>query len=174
VGGVVGALAHEAERVRTQRLDATERPLLAPLLIRLVRLGETGGATRRTADLADFDGPRHTLATRLATEDCGRLLVIGERTVEIAHEALIIQWPWLQNTLNEAAADMRVLDRLIDRARRWNTIGARSPGHLATGAERTELSALAQRRSDWLGGTGLRRCERRGGGGAIERAAQAA
>jgi tetratricopeptide (TPR) repeat protein len=150
VGGVVGALAHEAERVRTQRLDANERPSLAPLFIRLVRLGETGGATRRTADFADFDGPRRTLAEKLATEDSGRLLLTGERTVEIAHEALITQWPWLQNTLNEAAADMRVLDRLIDRARRWSTIGARSPEHLATGAERTEFSALGQRRSDWL------------------------
>jgi tetratricopeptide (TPR) repeat protein len=150
VGGVVGALAHEAERVRTQRLDAPERPSLAPLFIRLVRLGETGGATRRTADLADFDGPRRTLAAKLATEDYGRLLLAGEKTVEIAHEALITQWPWLQNTLNEAAADMRVLDRLIDRARRWNTVGARSLEHLATGAERTEFSALAQRRSDWL------------------------
>jgi len=150
VGGVVGALAHEAERVRTQRLDANERLLLAPLFIRLVRLGETGGATRRTADLADFDGPRRTLAEKLATEDCGRLLLTGERTVEIAHEALITQWPWLQNTLNEAAADMRVLDRLIDRARRWITIGERSPEHLATGAERTEFSSLAQRRPHWL------------------------
>jgi tetratricopeptide (TPR) repeat protein len=150
VGGVVGALAHEAERVRTQRLDATERPSLAPLFIRLVRLGETGGATRRTADLADFDMPRRTLATRLATEDCGRLLLTGERTVEIAHEALISQWPWLQNTLHEAATDMRILDRLIDRTRRWNTIGSRSPEHLATGAERAEFSTLAQQRSDWL------------------------
>src|SRR5258707_86887 len=41
VGGAVGALAHEAEQVRTQRLDATERPSLAPLFIRLVRLVET-------------------------------------------------------------------------------------------------------------------------------------
>jgi WD40 repeat protein len=150
VGGVVGALAHEAEHVRTQRLDATERALLAPLLIRLVRLGETGGATRRAADLADFDGPRRTLVTRLATEDCGRLLLAGERTVEVAHEALITQWPWLQNTLNEAAADMRVLDRLMDKARRWNTTGSRGTEHLATGAERTEFAALAAHCSDWL------------------------
>jgi WD40 repeat protein len=150
VGGVVGALAHEAEHVRTQRLDATERASLAPILIRLVRLGETGGATRRAADLADFDGSRRTLAHRLATEDCGRLLLAGERTVEIAHEALITQWPWLQNMLNEAAVDMRVLDRLMDKARRWSRTGGRSAEHLATGAERTEFAALAEHRPDWL------------------------
>ena len=60
-------------------------------------------------------------------EDYGRLLLAGERTVEIAHEALITQWPWLQNTLNEAAADMRVLDRLMDKARRWNRPGPAVP-----------------------------------------------
>jgi Novel STAND NTPase 1/TIR domain len=150
VGGVVGALAHEAEHVRTQRLDATERASLGPLFIRLVRLGETGGATRRAADLTDFAGPRRVLAARLATEDCGRLLLAGERTVEIAHEALITQWPWLQNTLNEAAMDMRVFDRLMDKARRWNTTGSRDSEHLATGAERAEFAALAEHRSDWL------------------------
>jgi WD40 repeat protein len=150
VGGVVGALAHEAEHVRTHRLDATERALLASLFIRLVRLGETSGATRRAADLNDFDGPRRVLVAKLATEDCGRLLLAGERTVEIAHEALITQWPWLQNALNEAAVDMRLLDRLMDKARRWNTTGSRSAEHLATGAERVEFAVLADHRRDWL------------------------
>jgi WD40 repeat protein len=150
VGGVVGALAHEAEHVRTHGLDADERALLASIFVRLVRLGETGGATRRAADLADFDGPRRLLTTRLATEGCGRLLLIGEKSVEVAHEALITQWPWLQDTLNEAAGDMRVFDRLMDRASRWNTIGSRDPAHLATGAEREEFTALAARHPDWL------------------------
>jgi transposase-like protein len=149
VGGVVGALANEAENVRTHRLDTTERLLLAPLFVRLVRLGETGGATRRTADLADFDGPRRSLAARLATEDCGRLLLAGEKSVEVAHEALITQWPWLQNVLNDAAGDMRVLDRLMDKAHRWNTTGMRSAEYLATGAERVEFAALVVRRQDW-------------------------
>jgi len=149
VGGVAGALAHEAEQVRTHRLEASERALLAPLLIRLVRLGGTGGATRRAADLADFDGPRRILAARLATEDCGRLLLAGETSVEVAHEALITQWPWLQNTLNEAAGDMRVLDRLMDKAGRWNTTGSRGAEHLATGAERVEFAALIEGHKDW-------------------------
>jgi WD40 repeat protein len=153
VGGVVGALAHEAEHVRTHRLDAPERLLLSPLFIRLVRLGETGGATRRAADLDDFDGRRRSLAARLATEDCGRLLLAGEKSIEVAHEALITQWPWLQNTLNDAAADMRVLDRLMDRARRWNTTGSRGTDHLATGAERAEFAALIECHGDWPSST---------------------
>lgn len=149
VGGVVGALAYEAERVRTDRLDVAERALLAPIFVRLVRLGETGGATRRTADLADFDGPRRPLAARLATEDCGRLLFVGEKTVEVAHEALITQWPWLQNMLHEASGDIRILDRLMDKAWRWNTTGSRRSEYLAGGAEREEFAALTERRQDW-------------------------
>jgi WD40 repeat protein len=150
VGGVAGALAHEAESVRTHRLDAGERELLAPLFARLVRLGETGGATRRVADLADFDPPRRALAGKLATEDCGRLLLAGETSVEVAHEALITQWPWLQNTLQQVAADMRVLDGLMDKTRRWATTGSRKAEHVAAGAEREEFAALAGRRPDWL------------------------
>jgi WD40 repeat protein len=153
VGGVVGALAQEAEHVRTDRLDVNERALLAPIFVRLVRLGETGGATRRTADLADFDGPRRTLTARLATEDCGRLLFAGEKTVEVAHEALITQWPWLQNMLHEVAGDMRILDRLMDKARRWNTTGSRRSDYLASGAERQEFTALTERRPDWASST---------------------
>jgi WD40 repeat protein len=152
VGGVAGALAHEAESVRTHRLDARERELLAPVFFRLVRLGETGGATRRVADLADFDPPRRALAGKLATEDCGRLLLAGETSVEVAHEALITQWPWLQNTLQQAAADMRVLDGLMDKTRRWVTSGPHRADHLAAGAEREEFAALAGRRPDWLSG----------------------
>jgi WD40 repeat protein len=150
VGGVVGALAHEAESVRTHRLDAGERELLAALFTRLVRLGETGGATRRVADQADFDSPRRALAGKLATEDCGRLLLASETSIEVAHEALITQWPWLQNTLQQAAADMRVLDGLMDRTRRWATTGSHAAEHLAAGAEREEYAALAGRRPDWL------------------------
>jgi WD40 repeat protein len=150
VGGVAGALAHEAENVRTHRLDAAERELLAPVFVRLVRLGETGGATRRVADLADFDPPRRALVSKLASEDCGRLLLAGETSAEIAHEALITQWPWLQNTLQQAAPDMRVLDGLMDKARRWVTAGSGKAEHLATGAEREEFAALAGRRPDWL------------------------
>ncbi len=149
VGGVAGALAHEAEGVRNHRLDAGEHALLFGILVRLVRLGETGGATRRMAQLSDFDEPRRKLAAKLATEDCGRLLLAGETSVEIAHEALITQWPWLQDSLNIAAGDMRILDRLMDRTQRWITAGR--PGeHLATGADQAEFAALAVSRPDWL------------------------
>lgn len=147
VGGVPGALAHEAERVRAEGPD--DQDALAALMVRLVRLGETVGATRRPVQPSDLGAGQRAWAELLATDKGGRLLLAGETSIEIAHEALINQWPWLQDTINAVAADMRVLDRLIERARRWNT-GAQDARHLATGAEREEFAALADRRGDWL------------------------
>jgi hypothetical protein len=99
--------------------------LLPALFVRLVRLGETGGVLRRIASKEEFDASRYALAQKLASDDYGRLLLVGEGQqaesvkIEVCHEALITQWPWLQNTLNAAAADLRALERLMDRAGRW-------------------------------------------------------
>src|SRR5262249_25701266 len=142
VGRVSGALAQEAERIRTQKLNDAERALLPALFVRLVRLGETGGVLRRVAGKDEFDAARRALADKLASDEYGRLLLVGEgpqvenANIEVCHEALITQWPWLQNTLNAAAADLRALERLMDRAARWR--GApqdEREDHLATGAE---------------------------------------
>ena len=65
--------------------------------MRLVRLGDTGGATRRTAALDEFDGARRALLQRLGEDEYGRLVAVGATSAEIAHEALITQWPWLQD-----------------------------------------------------------------------------
>src|SRR4029077_7681607 len=100
--------------------------------------------------LADFDPRRRALAGKLASEDCGRLLLAGETTIEVAHEALITQWPWLQNALQQAAADMRLLDGLMDKTRRWVGSGSRAAEHLAAGAELAEFAALGARPPRWV------------------------
>lgn len=160
VGGVSGALAQEAERVRVGKLSETERELLPALFVRLVRLGETGGVLRRIAAKDEFDDARRALAEKLASDDYGRLLLVSEGRqaegvkIEVCHEALITQWPWLQNTLNAAAADLRALDRLMDRASRWSaTCNKKREQYLATGAERELFTKLCERREKWLSKT---------------------
>ena len=142
VGGVAGALAHEAERcarIVSTRASANARAAVRPVgPSRRDRRRDAAG--RRTCRSRP---PRRALAAKLATEECARLLLAGETSVEIAHEALITQWPWLQNTLQQAAADMRVLDGLMDKTRRWAATGSRKAEHLAAGAEREEFAALA-------------------------------
>ena len=90
------------------------------LLVRLVRPGETGGATRRTALLEEFSPKRRDLARFLATADGGRLVLIDAEGVEIAHEALIRQWSWLQAELQPEIPNVRRLHQLIARARVWS------------------------------------------------------
>ncbi|MGD9916013.1 MAG: TIR domain-containing protein [Rhizobiaceae bacterium] len=151
VGGVTGALAQEAERVRTDKLTPAEAALLAPLFVRLIRLGDTGGAIRRICLRDELDPPRLDLADKLCSDEFGRLLLAGDGTFDVCHEALITQWPWLQDELHRSAADLRDFEPLMRRASAWKAAqeGDR-PGHLATGVERAAFAALAARRPGWL------------------------
>src|SRR5208337_2533114 len=82
VGGVRRALANEAEKVR-KSLPADDQARLESILVRLVRLGDTGGATRRTAALSEFDEKRRELLQQLGGDEHGRLVVVGETSAEI-------------------------------------------------------------------------------------------
>jgi hypothetical protein len=90
VQGVSGALAYEADKVRGKLNDA-QKALLFPILARLIRRGELSGATRRMAQRDEFDVEKQKLIAHLSSEDGGRLLLAGDSSVEIAHEALITQ-----------------------------------------------------------------------------------
>jgi WD40 repeat protein len=150
VGGVRRALANEAERIRNA-LPAEDKARLESIFVRLVRLGDAGGATRRTAALDEFDGPRRELLQRLGDEDHGHLVAVRQESAEIAHEALIIQWPWLRSRLREDADDVHRLDRLMSRTSEWSEAPAERKGdYLATGAERETFDELAKRRAGWL------------------------
>jgi WD40 repeat protein len=150
VNGIAGALAYEAEAVR-RKLAPEDQERLLSIFVRLVRLGETGGATRRIALRDEFEEAKQKLITFLSSEEGARLLVTSEDTVEIAHEALITQWPWLQDELQEAAPDMRILDRTMEKAARWTAAASdRQEKHLAVGAEREEFAKLKNGRANWF------------------------
>ncbi|TBB38567.1 TIR domain-containing protein [Rhizobium ruizarguesonis] len=157
VGGVAGALANAAEEVRTKRLDASEQQLLEAVLVRLVVLGETAGATRRTARLKEFgstDNPKRLLIDKLADERYGRLLLTGSDTVEICHEQLVTQWPWWQTWINVQALDMRRLARLMAKAPDWlEALPDQRASFLATGADLQIFANLATAHPDWLSDT---------------------
>src|SRR3954451_21748210 len=98
IGRVEGALARAAERVYDQvlRPDHSEAEIEA-VFIRLVRLGDTGGASRRLARRREFDDRRWAMVQTLASSKGKRLVLIsgaeGDEKAEIAHEALVTQWP---------------------------------------------------------------------------------
>lgn len=147
VQGVLGALAFEAERVRTDLLTPAERDLLLPLFARLVTLGDTGGVTRRGALLDQLGPERGALARKLATEEAGRLLMITGDKVEVAHEALVAQWPWLQEQIQAHAGDIRTSAALNERTSAWQLAGNRG---LPNPAELTRFMAMQASHPNWL------------------------
>jgi hypothetical protein len=150
VQGVSGALAHEAEKVR-DKLNEAQKALLFPILARLIRRWELGSATRRTAQRDEFDAEKQRLIAHLSSEEGGRLLLAGDSSVEIAHEALISGWPWLRTEGMKFGLDFDELSRLMDKAKAWAKESLDNcPKYLATGAELEAFTALAERRRDWL------------------------
>jgi formylglycine-generating enzyme required for sulfatase activity len=160
VGRVEGALARAAERVYVEELggDGNERVIQA-VFIRLVRLGDTGGATRRMARRSEFDERRWNLLQTLASEKGNRLVLISggekEETAEIAHEAFVTQWPRFQTWLQNKATEKRTLDALIERAARWSTVAIEHDrsGWLAAGLEREAFAQLVAKHPEWLSAT---------------------
>jgi hypothetical protein len=150
VGRVSGALANVAD-MALRRLPTDDRGRLESIFVRLVRPGDAGGATRIGASLDDFDPPRRALLQKLGEDEYGRLVSVSATHAELAHEALITQWPWLQGMLNANSGDVRRLERLIERTNEWSEAAAeKKAGYLATGAERELFCELAERRGDWF------------------------
>jgi WD40 repeat protein/DNA-binding SARP family transcriptional activator len=151
-GEVKGAVARLAERA-FGRLDAGQQAAARRLLLRLAGPGEGELVVGRRVPLAELDlehDPDMAAALTFLTE--ARLLTTAEATVEVAHEALLRQWPRLRGWLEEDAHG-RVLHRhLIRAAQDWQDSG-RDPGELYRGARlaaaldwasehSTELNAL--------------------------------
>ena len=153
VGRVEGALAGAAEHVYEELGGDKNESEIKAVFIRLVRLGDTGGATRRVAHRREFNDERWRIVQQLAEIKGNRLVLTGgseeEPTAEISHEALVTQWPRFQRWLQAAAADKRTLDALIDRVANW-TVGGRVENRLATGADMEAFERLAKDHSEWL------------------------
>jgi WD40 repeat protein len=149
-GGVTGALANAAQEVFDKKLASEPEPLVRGVFLRLARLGEAGGATRRIARRDEFDDAGWRIVQRLAGTEVpdaevgmtdrtlARLVAIaggpGEETTEILHEALFTQWPTYARWLREWAPDKRNLDRLADDVAEWRK-GGEAVRPLASGAD---------------------------------------
>jgi hypothetical protein len=160
VGGVEGALARAADRLFTapagderDGLMPEEKAFAEPLFIRLVRLGDTAGASRRLATRDEFSDEAWALAQKLATKEFHRLLVTGSgqgvETVELSHEALVTQWPRYQSWLQASVGSKRIHDRIISATKAWLASG-RSRNALATGNQLEDAKKLLRERPTWL------------------------
>ena len=89
---------------------------------------------RRRVPLDELEPGRdeHAAAALAALTD-SRLVTADEGTVEVAHEALLSEWPRLREWLEEDAEGRRLHQHLIHAARDWASAG-RDPGELYRGA----------------------------------------
>ena len=115
-GGVHGAVARLAERVYGQ-LGEDERPRARALLVRLAGIGEEGVAVRRRLPLAELERTPGAAEVLWKLAD-GRLVTVSDNEAEVAHEALLREWPRLRGWLEEDAEGRRLHHRLGDRRAR--------------------------------------------------------
>lgn len=131
-GGVRGAIAKTAETVYWQGLRAEQRPIARGIFLRLTEPGEGTSAgllspdTRRRAALSELtprpeDAPAVEAVLQTLTD--ARLVVASEGVVEVAHEALIREWPTLRQWLDEDRQDIRLHRQLSDAAQDWSKLG---------------------------------------------------
>ncbi|MCA1697768.1 MAG: WD40 repeat domain-containing protein, partial [Actinobacteria bacterium] len=138
-GGVRGAIAQTAERT-LQMLPEADRAVARSIFLSLTEISEGAEPTRRRVDRAE-------LATHARSPDVvdrvlgvladARLVSVEERTVVVAHEALIRHWPRLRGWIDADRAGLLIQRRLSDAARQWDAL-KREPAALYRGTRLTE------------------------------------
>ena len=159
-GGVAGALASRAEQIYNG-LREPEKTTARQLFLRLVTPSEGGDETRRrvlrneletlTGLLAASDTRAAGLQLDALLEQFGhyRLLtfdrdpITRSPTVEVAHEALLREWPRLHAWLDESRSDLAMQRQLSRAANEWLQAD-REPSFLVRGSRLEQFEALRQ------------------------------
>ena len=122
-GGVHGAVARLAEGAYG-RLSADEQTVARGMLLRLAGAGEGDAVVRRQVPLDELESDRDERAARvLEMLTASRLVTVAEGTAEVAHEALLREWPRLREWLEEDTEGRRVHRQLTHASRDWEAAG---------------------------------------------------
>jgi WD40 repeat protein/tRNA A-37 threonylcarbamoyl transferase component Bud32 len=132
-GGVHGAVARLAEGTY-DRIPDERKKLVRAIMLRLVGEGEGDTAVRRRAPLTELDLDRDPEAGDvLATLADSRLVTVSEGSVEVAHEALLREWPRLREWIEGDTEGRRLRRHITEAATEWDAAG-RDQGELYRGA----------------------------------------
>lgn len=137
IGGLSGALASRADALASDVGAEATRLLFTP--------GEGAEDTRRRVQLSELDNVAGDVVeaygkARLLTFDSDPLS--REPTVEVAHEAIIREWPRLRAWLDEDRDGLRLVRQIAAGARSWMEAG-RDVSELPRGARLEAASAWA-------------------------------
>ena len=122
-----GAVARMAESAY-ERLDPEQQHVARRIFLRLAGEEGDGVRVRRRVPLEELEADR--VLDLLADS---RLVTVSEGTAEVAHEALLREWPRLRGWLEEDADGRRLHAQLTHAAREWSR-DERDRGELYRGA----------------------------------------
>ncbi len=138
-----GAIAKTAERAYGD-LDPARQAVARRIFLQLTELGEGAEDTRRRVGLDDLlpgDGAaRREAEAVLHALARARLVSADDAAAQVSHEALIREWPALQEWLRDNREALRLERRLAAAAAEWEE-GRRDPSYLYGGAQ---LAAACQ------------------------------
>ncbi|MEM7114813.1 MAG: BTAD domain-containing putative transcriptional regulator [Chloroflexota bacterium] len=141
-GGVRRAIAQTADLVY-QQLNEEQQAIVRNIFLRLTELGEGTQDTRRRAALSELI-PRAETADSvegvLQTLVNARLVTASDGNVEVAHEALIREWPLLRQWLDDGREGLRLNRQLTAAAQSWQQLD-HDPGALYRGARLAQATA---------------------------------
>jgi WD40 repeat protein/DNA-binding SARP family transcriptional activator len=144
-GGVRGAVARLAEDAFRQ-LAPAQRPVARNVLMRLVTEGPEGAVERRRVPLAELEIERsEDVARAVALLTDRRLVTVSQGSVELAHEALLREWPRLAGWIEENRDSLRLHRSASSAAEEWQRLG-RDEGALYRGIRLTETVEWSDRR----------------------------
>lgn len=160
IGGVAGSVARRAETVY-ESLDHRQRSAIKQVFLRLVAILDDGAPTRRRVrltDLVDLDAKPGIEAFAR-----NRMLVFDNDpdtrapTVEVAHEAMLTEWPRLAGWIEATREDLTLARRLDEAIADWEENDADeayllTAGRLAQHQNWTSNTSLilTDRESDFL------------------------
>lgn len=136
-GGVRGAVTRLAEDAFTA-LDEAGRTATHDLMMRLIGLRADGEVERRRVSVAELPvDESHELARVLVLFTDRRLLTVSAGTVEVAHEALLREWPRLDGWIEQGRDELRIKRALAGAAEEWQRV-SRDDGALVRGTRLAE------------------------------------
>jgi WD40 repeat protein len=119
-GRVAGAIEAGAEAVYAG-LTEDQRAVARDVLRQMTAVGHDGRLARRPVSRA---GPRAGRADAvLAALAHGQLVMVGDGTAEIAHDALLQAWPRLRGWLDEDQSSLILYRQLAEDTARWRQDG---------------------------------------------------
>jgi hypothetical protein len=136
VGGVVGALQRRADRLADELRRQGRGQLVLPTLMQFAVVQGDGEPTRRRVRRSTLSADEQAVVdafvdAHLLTTDRNRSA--GEQaTVEVAHEALLRQWPPLREAIEAARVWLRMRSELERLAADWDQ-GRRDESYLLRG-----------------------------------------